>query len=327
MGAKKIIACNEEAEQLMTWLRRFLLEQADSQKKQLAPDQYLELIEAVAQYCFNTDFIFNSTVEEDKYIEELRGKLESDPSVQQDPVKVGIYACYEPLYKLKTAKDIARFTSLSPIKEIVRAQLTDCFDLQKRADRVTSLTEITDAVSLKVREQYEEYPYPRWRELSRRPPAANNAAGRRDLNQAGVQILIAGSGTGLQPLDWAVNCPNASILAVDLSRASLAYAEAKAEELGIKNVEFRHADILKLGSLDRAFDIISRMGVLHHMNDPLEGWKVLAGLLKPKAPCKSAFTSRLRAGPLSPCGISSVKKAIRIRRPACGNSAGIVKIF
>ncbi len=161
----------------------------------------------------------------------------------------------------------------------LKTQCDEYLDLQERAAKILSLTEITDAVSRKVQEQYEEFPYPRWRDLPPDSYAQNND--EPEQYKPGLQVLVAGCGTGQEPLPFAHRFPKASILAVDLSRTSLAYAARKAEEFGIKNVEFRHADILKLGSLDRAFDRISTIGVLHHMKDPVEGWKILAGLLKP----------------------------------------------
>ena len=41
------------------------------------------------------------------------------------------------------------------------------------------------------------------------------------------------------------------------------------------------ADILKLDQLKEKFDIVDSVGVLHHMDEPLTGWKVLTNLLKP----------------------------------------------
>ena len=48
----------------------------------------------------------------------------------------------------------------------------------------------------------------------------------------------------------------AAVVAVDLSRASLAYAQRKTEEFGISNIDYQHADILQLGRLERQFDVI-----------------------------------------------------------------------
>ena len=56
--------------------------------------------------------------------------------------------------------------------------------------------------------------------------------------------------------------------------------EIRNQELGIKNIEYMQGDILKLDQLDREFDIVECVGVLHHMDDPLAGWKVLVGMLR-----------------------------------------------
>jgi len=56
----------------------------------------------------------------------------------------------------------------------------------------------------------------------------------------------------------------------------------KTRGLGLANLEYGQADILKLGSRGRSFDLIEASGVLHHMADPLEGWRVLLSLLRPR---------------------------------------------
>ena len=75
--------------------------------------------------------------------------------------------------------------------------------------------------------------------------------------------------------------PDARILAVDLSRASLAYALRKSRALGLDNIEYAEADLLRLAALDCRFDIIKSSGVLHHLADPFAGWGALLSLLKP----------------------------------------------
>jgi len=94
-------------------------------------------------------------------------------------------------------------------------------------------------------------------------------------------VLIAGCGTGRHAIELAQSLPGGSaVLAIDLSRASLGYAIRKTpRELSI---DYAQADILGLDALGRAFDLISAMGVLHHMADPLAGWRILTGLLRPQ---------------------------------------------
>lgn len=73
---------------------------------------------------------------------------------------------------------------------------------------------------------------------------------------------------------------NADVLAIDLSLSSLSYAARKTQELGLKNIRYAQADILALKP-SMTFDVIDSSGVLHHLGDPLKGWRNLAGLLRP----------------------------------------------
>ena len=61
----------------------------------------------------------------------------------------------------------------------------------------------------------------------------------------------------------------------------MAYSQRKTKELGIENIEYIQADILNAGKLNKQFDIIESAGVLHHMENPMAGWKVLVDCLKP----------------------------------------------
>jgi SAM-dependent methyltransferase len=94
-------------------------------------------------------------------------------------------------------------------------------------------------------------------------------------------ILIAGCGTGKHPFWIAQYFPHARILAIDLSRANLAYARRRTREEGLRNIEYAQADILRLGGIGRTFDRIDAVGVLHHLADPKAGWRVLLSLLAP----------------------------------------------
>ena len=87
--------------------------------------------------------------------------------------------------------------------------------------------------------------------------------------------------------------PAARVDAIDLSRASLAYATRKATELGVPNVLFRQADILDVARLETSFDLIVSSGVLHHMRDPVAGLRALLGVLAPGGMLKIALYSAL----------------------------------
>jgi SAM-dependent methyltransferase len=94
-------------------------------------------------------------------------------------------------------------------------------------------------------------------------------------------ILIAGCGTGQHSIGTASRFSNCHVTAVDLSLASLAYAQRKSNELCFTNIDYLQADILHLHQMGKEFDIIESAGVLHHMDEPMAGWRVLVNLLKP----------------------------------------------
>ena len=148
---------------------------------------------------------------------------------------------------------------------------------------------MADKCSLAVQAQYEINPYPRWQVLPapEKSPVVHEL--RRRYSQhtnvgeqtATASVLVAGCGTGYEPIDIALRDSDLAVTAVDLSRKSLAYAKRKAQAAGCNNIEFIQADILDLGAMDREFDLIICTGVLHHMADPLAGWQVLRELLAP----------------------------------------------
>ena len=106
------------------------------------------------------------------------------------------------------------------------------------------------------------------------------AAIAKKLSGKNIEILIAGCGTGQHAITTASKYKNAEIFALDLSFNSLAYAKRKAEELNCKNINFIQGDLLDLRKLNKKFDIIESVGVLHHMADPLVGWECLTDCLK-----------------------------------------------
>jgi SAM-dependent methyltransferase len=83
------------------------------------------------------------------------------------------------------------------------------------------------------------------------------------------------------------------LLGVDVSLTSLAYARRKTRELGLRNIEYAQADILELAMIDRTFDSIESVGVLHHLAEPTAGWRVLVSLLRPGGRMRIGLYSNL----------------------------------
>jgi SAM-dependent methyltransferase len=135
-------------------------------------------------------------------------------------------------------------------------------------------------------------PYPRW--LKAAPVGRPVTLGwylRTQFPQATIadfpsepsrpDVLIAGCGTGQHAIETGRRFAGANVFAVDLSLTSLSYAVRKTRELGLQNIAYAQADILMLGAIGRRFDVIESSGVLHHLADPAQGWRVLLSLLKP----------------------------------------------
>ncbi|MFT5082228.1 MAG: ubiquinone/menaquinone biosynthesis C-methylase UbiE/Flp pilus assembly protein TadD [Lentisphaeria bacterium] len=178
-------------------------------------------------------------------------------------------------------------------------------DLEIRTSaEIKSLTAIDDKVSLEVQRHYEEHPYPRWNNTSIQEiehiarfvtnfcPHVKNKLPIQ-MNDPKTAILIAGSGTGNQPINMALRFPESRITAFDISRRSLAYATIKANEFGIHNIDFYHADILNLPISLGKFYYMECCGVLHHMADPIKGWGKLLELLEPGGVMKVAVYSAM----------------------------------
>jgi SAM-dependent methyltransferase len=104
-------------------------------------------------------------------------------------------------------------------------------------------------------------------------------------------ILVAGCGTGLPAIAAAQTYLDARVLAIDPSAASLAYARRQAARLGLTQIEFAQADLLKLHSLDRQFDVILSGGGLRHLANPYSGLQTLLSRLRPGGLMQAALYS------------------------------------
>jgi SAM-dependent methyltransferase len=173
------------------------------------------------------------------------------------------------------------------------------------AETLPSAGQSTDTTSAAVRAQYEANLYPRWRAPPSPAPRDLRAffAGLPHIDAAALPpgplaILVAGCGTGFEAIDLARTDPAASVTALDLSRASLAYGARMAGALGIANIGFVQGDILALDRLKRSFGLVTSTGVLHHMADPAAGLASIAAVLAPGGLARIALYSRRARAPV-----------------------------
>ena len=298
--------CRFELERFLTMVRFTLLGTASGTTAlEDVEESALIFYAALAQQCFINEYVFSWTDGEAKQARNLRDSLIAALEFNaQIPVLWPVaVACYFPLNSLPFADRLLDRPWPAAMDAVLVQQVRE--PEQERQCRVTipQLTAIDDAVSLLVQSQYEENPYPRW---IKAPPASTpetvDAVLRKSFPYSSFRplgkssfpdILIAGCGTGQQPIQAAQRFRGAVVLAVDLSLSSLCYAKRKTQELGLTMIEYAQADITKLGSLGRSFDIIESTGVLHHLADPLAGWQVLLSLLRPGGAMRLGFYSEV----------------------------------
>ena len=269
-------------EEFLTQLRSALLRlaMAEVSGPAGAGDKVVRLFCALAQQCFLNEYVFTQSDEEVAVAASLRGGLLQDLTAGKDVplLKLAAVAAYFPLHGLPAAEALVHREWPAMVATLIRQQLAEPIEEARDRKAIPALTTIENDVSLQVMRQYEENPYPRW---TINPLAADPAQGGVAGPRAAEDIRIAGCGTGEHSVAIAQVFPNARILAVDISLTSLAHARRKTREFGLQNIEYAQADILKLGTLDRSFDRIEAIGVLHHLANPEAGWRVLLSLLRP----------------------------------------------
>jgi SAM-dependent methyltransferase len=193
------------------------------------------------------------------------------------------------------------------IQELIARQIREDSCERDIAAGIHSFGRIENDVTLKVRQQYEESPYPRWIDFLDRKPRPFAAYIEKKfpflhdgLPAGSVDCLVAGCGTGQHALQVAARFPDAAVIAVDISRRSLAYGMRQAARYCVSHIEFLHGDLLEIKALKRDFDLIESVGVLHHMEDPLSGFKALTEVLRPGGFMKIAVYRRSFRDQLKP---------------------------
>ncbi len=176
------------------------------------------------------------------------------------------------------------------------------------------MTDFSRQISANVREQYEKYPYPDIDPQRQSPQLLVSShlslmcdilwAGKRTPD--GLRVLDAGCGTGAPLVAMALAYPNADIVGVDFSEASLVKAKQLAQRFGVKNARFFNLPIERLPELGMTFDFVVSSGVLHHLPDPARGLKAIGDVLDPQG-----AVSVMVYGKYGRTGIYMLQEALR----------------
>ncbi len=257
---------------------------------------------ALASQCFLNEYLYNFNLNEINNLNYLEKTIEHS-IIKRKKINVNYILCLAS-YKPLTSFDW--HTLINFPKDLISTEkllLKDQIREKKLKSQIPNLSKINNKVSKEVQEQYEQNPYPRWFTMNL-GYKKNNISERMEIlnlrydkniipNNKNPEILVAGCGTGEHSIGVASTFKNSKILAIDLSVSSIAYAKRKSEELGVNNIDYMQADILDLLTLNKKFDLVESAGVLHHMNDPIKGWKILVDCLKPGGMMKIGLYSKI----------------------------------
>lgn len=266
---------------------------------------YVTLARALGRQGVLNEFLWPVDAEEERLLDALLADMVKriDTGGDPEPVALTLLAAYRALTPIEPLRRWAmarRGHVDAELAEDLDFLILDRVHEEAIAASIPDLTPIDDAISALVKAQYEDNPYPRWNSLAGHEPIdpvaqvlaeiAPNTPPLAPLPER-PRVLIAGCGAGRQAAQAAMTYRGASILAMDLSRPSLAHAKRKSEALGLGSIRFARADILALPTISERFDIIECTGVLHHMADPEAGLQALLAVLAPGGVMKIALYS------------------------------------
>jgi SAM-dependent methyltransferase/uncharacterized protein YbaR (Trm112 family) len=144
---------------------------------------------------------------------------------------------------------------------------------------------LTPEVTAKVRNFYEEHPFPDYEDsddLGRLMDKARRGVFARLLDEQipfGARILDCGCGTG--QLANFLGIAHRTVFGTDISLASLRLAREFQQKHDLERVHFLQMNLFFPVFPQCCFDVVICNGVLHHTGDPYLGFQVLSRLVKP----------------------------------------------
>ena len=220
---------------------------------------------ALAHQCFINEYVYATIGDEEARAAQLRDRLDAAlaAGAAVPPLWVAAVAAYFPLHELAGADALLARSWPAPIAALLdaadpraarggraarrpsRSSRRSRTTSRARCRRSTRRTPIragsgprsrgdTPSVDAYLRETFPSAPF------------------RASAKSGSLDILIAGCGTGQHAIMTARQYEGARVLAIDLSRASLAYAAARTRALGLDSIEYAQADIMRLGALGRS---------------------------------------------------------------------------
>src|SRR5262249_30622086 len=152
-------------ERLLTSLRVDVLQIAgDAAAGDGVEDTILGFCSALAKQCFINEYVFATTPEEAEQAERLKQKLiEALTQGSNIPALLPtVVAAFFPLYPRPTRHLRLGRGWPAALTDVLAQQMREPWEERQYCELIPRLTGIDDDVSVRVRGQYEENPYPRW---------------------------------------------------------------------------------------------------------------------------------------------------------------------
>ena len=162
---QKSLVLNKSIEKLITRLRsEILFKLNDSNIDSLK--EYYNFIISLAEQNWLNEYVYTETEEELNQVSKLKEKIEKNEKINE--LEIAVLGSYVPLnYSEKIVQKLLNHkSSCFLFNDLMDLQIKEPLKEKELMRSFTSLDEIIDPVSKKVREQYEENPYPRWEKIA-----------------------------------------------------------------------------------------------------------------------------------------------------------------
>ncbi len=306
MCMESFVITNLKFEQFIQKLREYLL----IHRKKIEPKiEISKLIQSIAIQNYMSEYIIYENENETFLINDLENELDklTEENSNTNFVNLLLLGSYRDLKKYKWINKINFPFDFLKLKEKF---ITFPFIEEKYKKNIVSLNQIENHISSQVKSQYEENPYPKWDKIPIFPNKISmkeylslkkiNFIENKTTNNQKLEILVAGCGTGQEPINLSSYIENLNITAIDLSKTSLSYAIRKSKEYKIENINFYQCDLLNVKELNTKFDIIVCSGVLHHLDNPMQGWQKLTEVLNKNGLMKICLYSKIARRNIKP---------------------------
>ena len=159
---QKSLIADKFLEKLLTKLRNEIIFSLIDSNVNIWEESF-DFILSLSEQCFLNEYVYVQSKKEISYVNQLNNKIINNKDINE--VEIAILGCYIPLYSSKKIiNKLINYKSKNILfNDLIAIHIKEPLDEIELKNSIKSFNKIIDSVSKKVREQYEEYPYPRWR--------------------------------------------------------------------------------------------------------------------------------------------------------------------